>query len=174
MDRPLAALSLYLVFLSEVAVGGFITVVPELNRFVVDVHRWMTNETFVTLFALAQAAPGPNMLVVTLIGWEVGGAAGAVAATAATCLPTLVLASIATRVWSRYNRASWYVNFERGIAPFAIGLVLATGVLLTLGAATDGWSYALTAGTAAFMLATRRSPLIPLGLAALLGFMGVV
>jgi chromate transporter len=174
MDRPVTALALHLVFLSVVAVGGFITVVPELNRFVVDVHGWMTDETFVTLFALAQAAPGPNMIVVTLVGWEVAGAAGAVAATAATCLPTLLLASVATKVWSRYNRASWYKTFERGIAPFAIGLVLATGFILTAGAAVEWRSYALTAATAMFMLATRRSPLIPLGLAAVLGFTGVV
>src|SRR5215207_2280299 len=108
MDRPVVALGLYLAFLSAVSVGGFITVIPELNRFVVDVRRWMTDETFVTLFALAQAAPGPNMIVVTLVGWEVAGVAGAVAATAATCLPTLVLASVAAKLWSRYNRASWY------------------------------------------------------------------
>jgi chromate transporter len=174
MDRPVVALALYLAFLSAVSVGGFITVVPELNRFVVDVRRWMTDETFVTLFALAQAAPGPNMIVVTLVGWEVAGVAGAVAATAATCLPTLVLASVAAKLWSRYNRASWYKTFERGIAPFAIGLVLATGCILTAGAATDWRGYVLTAATAIFMLKTRRSPLIPLGLAALLGFAGVV
>lgn len=174
MDRPITYLVLQLLFLSSVAVGGFITILPDLNRFVVDSRGWLTNETFVTLFALAQAAPGPNLIVVTLIGWEIAGALGAVLATVAACVPTLATAYAMSRVWSRYNQLDWYRTFERGIAPFAVGLVVATGVILTNGAASHWQDYVLTAGTAIFLLATRRSPLIPLAIAAALGVFGLV
>ncbi|KAB0268870.1 chromate transporter [Microvirga brassicacearum] len=174
MDRPITLLVLQILFLSSVAVGGFITTVPELHRFVVDVHGWLNDGTFVALFALAQAAPGPNMIVVTLVGWEIAGATGAALATAAACLPTLVIAYTVSRFWSRYNNVGWYRTFERGVAPFAVGLILATGVILTDGAADDWKSYALTGSTIAFMLFSRRSPLIPLAIAAAAGLVGFV
>src|SRR5258706_13600256 len=59
--------------LSLIAVGGAITVIPEMHRSVVEVHGWMSGAQFADLFALAQAAPGPNILVVSLIGWKVAG-----------------------------------------------------------------------------------------------------
>jgi chromate transporter len=169
MERPLTLLALQVLFLSSVAVGGFITTVPDLHRFVVETHGWMTDQRFVTLFALAQIAPGPNSIVVTLIGWEVAGGVGAAVATAASCLPTLVIAYTSSLFWTRYSHATWYRIFERAVAPFALGLVLATGILLTSGAAKGWTSYALTIATAAFLLLTRRSPIIPVAVAAVLG-----
>jgi chromate transporter len=134
----------------------------------------MTDDTFVTLFALAQAAPGPNMIVVTLVGWEIGGAIGAALATIAACFPTIVMAYTVSRFWSRYNATAWYRTFERGVAPFAVGLILATGVILTDSAASDWKGYLLTAGTTLFMLTSRRSPLIPLAIAGIAGFSGIL
>jgi chromate transporter len=173
MDRPLTLLIIQLLFLSSVAVGGFITTVPDLHRFVVDAHGWMTDSTFVTLFALAQASPGPNIIIVTLVGLEVAGLLGAALATLAALLPTLCMAYTASRFWSHYNQMNWYRTFERGVAPFAVGLVLATGLLLTQGAAHDWQGYGLMLGTAIFTLATRRSPLIPLAVAAMAGLTGL-
>ena len=160
MERPLTLLTLQILFLSSVAVGGFITTVPELHRFVVDLHGWMTDEMFVTLFALAQAAPGPNMIVVTLVGWEVGGALGATLATIAACFPTLVMAYAASRFWSRYNSMNRYRTFERGVAPFAVGLILATGVILSAGAVNDVSGYLICGGTVLFMLLSKHRPLL--------------
>jgi chromate transporter len=173
MERPITLLVLQILFLSSVAVGGFITTVPDLHRFVVDAHGWMTNETFVTLFALAQAAPGPNVIVVTLIGWEIAGVLGATLATLAACVPTIIMAYSVSRFWSRYNSTSWYRTFELGVAPFAVGLIMATGIILTMGAANNWRAYLLTGGTAAFMLLSRRSPLIPLAIAGVLGYAGL-
>jgi chromate transporter len=174
MERPLTLLTLQLLFLSSVAVGGFITVVPDLHRFVVDAHGWMSDRTFVTLFALAQASPGPGVILVTLLGWEIAGALGATSATVAACLPTLVIAYAASRFWSRFNKVGWYLTLERGIAPFAVGMVLATAVLLTKSAATEWQDYVIAGGTVIFMLASRRSPLIPLAIAAAAGLAGLV
>jgi len=174
MERPLTLLTLQLLFLSSVAVGGFITVVPDLHRFVVDAHGWMSDRTFVTLFALAQAAPGPGVIVVTLIGWQIAGGWGAALATVAACLPTLVMGYAASRFWSRFSKVGWYLTVERGIVPFAVGLVLATAVLLTQSAASTSIDYLIAGGTAAFMLVSRRSPLIPLAIAAAAGLAGLV
>jgi chromate transporter len=174
MDRPITLLVLQILFLSSVAVGGFITTVPDLHRFVVDLHGWLTDETFVALFALAQAAPGPNMIVVTLVGWEIAGVTGAALATVAACLPTLVTAYTVSRFWSRYNQVGWYRTFERGVAPFAVGLILATGMILTEAATANWKDYVLTGSTIAFMMFSRRSPLIPLALAAVAGLTGFV
>lgn len=174
MGHPVAALFFQVLFLSAVSVGGFITVIPEFHRFAVDLHGWMSDQTFLTLFALAQAAPGPNMIVVTLVGWEVAGPLGAAAGTIAVALPTLLIAYTVSRFWSRYHKAEWYRTFERGIAPFAVGLILSVGIIFTGSAATSWASYVITAATLAFLLFTRRSPLIPLAVAAAIGLTGLV
>lgn len=171
----LLLLTLKIFSLSFMAIGGFITTVPELHRYVVDVHQWMSDERFITLFALAQAAPGPNFLVVTLVGLELGGVTGAILATVAACLPTLMIAYTVSLFWSRYNAAGWYRVLERALAPVAVGLVLATGVLLTRSASLGHVGLmAVTVATAAFLLTTRRSPLIPLFVAAMAGAAGLV
>ncbi|WP_323010566.1 chromate transporter [Paracoccus sp. (in: a-proteobacteria)] len=175
MESPLFLVTMKIFFLSCIAVGGFITTVPELQRYVVDIHNWMSTDTFVTLFGLAQAAPGPNFLVVSLVGWEVGGWVGAISATVAACIPTIIIAYSASRVWARHNSAGWYKLIERATTPVAVGLILGTGILLTIGASRGEWKgVAVTVATAAFLLASRRSPLIPLAVASLLGVTGLV
>ena len=77
--------------LSFVAFGGATALLPELYRVVVDQRQWMDATTFAHLYAIAQAAPGPNVLVVTLIGWQVAGLAGELTATVAMCLPMSVV-----------------------------------------------------------------------------------
>jgi chromate transporter len=85
-------LALNLVVLSFLAIGGVAPILPELHRQVVEVEGWMTSQRFTDLFAIAQASPGPNFLVVSLVGLDVAGWPGAVAATLAICGPTCVLA----------------------------------------------------------------------------------
>ena len=82
LDEPAVALSIHLAVMALLAVGsGIVALIPELQRFVVENHQWMTNEQFVTAFTLAQVAPGPNIMFVTLIGWQVAGWTGALATT---------------------------------------------------------------------------------------------
>jgi chromate transporter len=101
-------LELVLVFapLSLVAVGGANVVLPDIHRQVVQVYGWMTDADFADLFALAQAAPGPNVLVVSLIGWKVAGWTGALVAILAMCLPSSVLAYGMARAWRR-SPSAW-------------------------------------------------------------------
>ncbi len=173
-EETLAQLAMDFSALSLIAVGGAITVLPEMHRSVVEVHGWMSGAQFADLFALAQAAPGPNILVVSLIGWKVAGLAGAVVATAAVCAPSCVLTFAVSRIWQRFRGARWRAAVEDGLVPVTVGLMLAGGYLITLAADHSWSSFAVTAVTAAVVLATRIHPLWLLGAAGLLGLAGWV
>ena len=114
---PLLALALLFAELSLLAFGGGPTVLPEMQRRVVEVHGWMTAAQFTALFGLAQAAPGPNMMVVTLLGWRVAGFWGALAATAAMFGPSSVVTGVALRVWERFRHAPWRRAVQAGLVP---------------------------------------------------------
>ncbi len=170
----LAQLALDFSVLSLIAVGGAITVLPEMHRSVVEVHGWMSASQFAELFALAQASPGPNILVVSLIGWKVGGFAGAIIATAAMCGPSCVLAFAVSRIWQRLRGSRWRAAVEDGLVPVTVGLMLAGGYLITLAADASIAAFAITAVTAAAVLATRIHPLWLFAAAGLIGLAGWV
>lgn len=173
-EEVLTQLAMDFSVLSLIAVGGAITVLPEMHRSVVEVHGWMSGAQFAELFALAQAAPGPNILVVSLIGWKVAGLAGALVATAAVCGPSCALTYAVSRIWQRFRGARWRELVEDGLVPVTVGLMLAGGYLITR-SADDSWpAYAITAVTAAVVLSTRIHPLWLFGVAGLLGLAGWV
>lgn len=135
--------------LSFVAFGGANALIPELHRVVVEQHHWLNDTTFANLCAIGQAAPGPNLLVLTLIGWEVAGLAGALAATLAICLPMSVVVFILFRHWERFRGTRWQQAIQLGVAPLAVGLILSGGLMLGVAASlgTAGWLLAgLVAG----------------------------
>lgn len=171
----LLQLAIQFLTVSLMAIGGAAAVIPEIHRGVVEVHGWMTTQEFANLFALAQAAPGPNVLVVTVIGWRVAGLSGALVATAAMCVPSFTLAYGAAHLRQRWHTAQWYKKLERGVAPLTIGLIAAAGCLLTIAVGTVSWvAYAITAGMAAIIVLTKINPLFFLGFAAVLGLLGLV
>ena len=159
---------------SLMAVGGANALIPELHRQVVDVSQWMSSTEFASLFALAQAAPGPNMLISSLIGWKVAGIPGALVCTLGMCLPSSTLAVAAGRLWDRYRESVWRRALERGLAPLTLGLVLGGGCHLAR-AAGGGWpSYVVVAASAGLAWRSRWNPLLWLAGAALLGATGVL
>ena len=93
--------------LAVVAFGGASALLPEMHRVVVENHHWLDDATFTHLFAIAQAAPGPNVLVVTMIGWELAGVPGALAATLGMCLPMSVAIYLLFGHWERFREARW-------------------------------------------------------------------
>lgn len=132
--------------LSLLAVGGAITTAPDMHRFLVTEQQWLTEAQFTSSIAIAQAAPGPNVLFVALMGWNVGLNAaggtlnstwawalalmGVVLAMTAILLPSSVLTYSATR-WAHRNRELRAVRaFKQGMAPIVIALLIATGWLL--------------------------------------------
>ena len=122
-------LILYFSLLSLLSIGGVAAVMPEVYRYTVDVQGWVTGPEFVRLLAIAQAAPGPNVLISSLIGWRVSGLGGAVAALLAMCGPSSVLAWYLGDLWERFREAPWRRAIQRGLAPLTVGLIFAGGGL---------------------------------------------
>jgi chromate transporter len=159
--------------LSLVAIGGINAIVPEIHRLVVDVEGWMTSVEFSELFALAQLAPGPNAMVVALVGWKVAGVVGAIVATIAACGPSSVACYIAWHWADRLRQSRVRAVIQRALAPLAIGLILASGYTLALGADHSPGAFALTALATAALAFTRANPVWILLAAAAAGIAGV-
>ena len=151
----LAEIALRFTALSFVAVGGINAILPEVHRVVVDVERWMTSAEFVDLFALAQLSPGPNAMVVALVGWKVAGVAGALVATVATCGPSSVVCYVTWQFADRFRHSKVRAVVQRALAPIAIGLIFATGYTLARGADRTPGAFALTMIATAMLAWTR-------------------
>lgn len=159
--------------LGLMAVGGVNSVVPEMQRRVVRVEHWMCPQEFAALFALAQAAPGPNVLVATLVGWRVAGVPGAVVSTCSTIAPTSALTYALSRVWHRESSDRWRVLVQRGLTPVTVGLVLAAAALLGEAAVRNLGGLAILLGAAALALRGGIHPLWLLAAGAALGAVGL-
>src|ERR1700728_152436 len=115
MNHPLLPLSLMFLQMSLLAFGGANTILPELQRQVVEQNHMMDAHTFAALFALAQAAPGPNMMVVSLIGWHVAGLSGAILTTVCILVPSSVLTFLVAGAWYRFRDAPWRKAVQKGL-----------------------------------------------------------
>lgn len=162
-------LTTHFMMLSLLAVGGAMTTAPDMQRFVVREQGWLTDAQFTASVALAQAAPGPNVLFVAVIGFNVAGLAGVLATMVGTLLPSTTLALAASRFSDR-NRASKALQaFTIGLAPVTIGLLMSTSWILLEPTRTQWGAAALVAGTLVLMLRTRLSPLWPIAGGAVAG-----
>ena len=176
--RGLAAsltLSAHLAALSLISFGGIPVILPEIHELVVVANGWATDREFADFFALSQVMPGPNFIfMLSLIGWKIGGALGAIAATLGIAGPSCILTFIGFRLWHRFRDAPWRLIVSRGIVPLTIGLIIAGGwVLARTGG--NGWrGLAITAATAALMLSRRVNPLWLLGAGGLVGGLGLL
>ena len=163
-------LALYFSLLSLISVGGMPSVIPEMHRYVVDVKGWITPEDFIQMFAVGQAAPGPNVLISSLIGWKIAGIGGALVALAAMCGPAAILSFWVAEVWDRFKGTPWRAAAQRAMAPMVIGLILSGGfVLATPGGTPDGRLWLIAVASATGMVATKLNPLWLLGAGAILG-----
>ena len=117
-------LALYFALLSVVSVGGIPSVMPEMQRIVVDVQGWMSAAEYTQLFAIAQAAPGPNVLVTALVGWKIAGIPGGLVALGAFCAPAATLAYTVGGFWDRMRDAPWRKDVQRALVPITVGFIL--------------------------------------------------
>ncbi len=173
-EGKLWILALNLVLLSFIAIGGVAPILPELHRQVVDVHGWMSSQRFTDLFAIAQASPGPNFLVVSLIGLDVAGWPGALVATVAIVGPTGVLAYGVGLVWRRFREARWRIALQAGLVPVTIGLVCASAYVIARSADTSYAAVAVTLVTAIAVYSTKVHPILLLAGGAALGLAGML
>jgi chromate transporter len=171
---PLFALISTFALLSLLAVGGANAAVPEMHRIAVDVHHWMTETQFADAFAISQLSPGPNVLIVTLIGYAVAGVAGALGATVAMCVPTAVLAYVVSRRLSRSGASRWPAVIQTALVPLSIGLMAASGLIVAQAADRNWLAVLLTVIVAVLAAATRLNPLWLLLAGAVLGFAGLI
>jgi chromate transporter len=167
----------HFMLLSLLAVGGAITTASDMHRYVVTEHGWISDAQFTASIAIAQAAPGPNVLFVAVIGWNVAGPLGACATLAGTLLPSTLLTLYASR-WAAQRRDTLAVRaFTTGMAPLTIGLLLATGWVLAepfVRDASHRWgALALVAVTVLAMNRSKISPMWLVGLGALAGAFGL-
>jgi chromate transporter len=159
--------------LSLLAIGGINALLPEIHRVVVDVKGWMTSAEFADLFALAQIAPGPNAMVISLLGWKVAGVAGAFVATVAACGPSSLLCYYAMRSWERMRDLRLRGIVQSALSPIAIGLILASGYTLARAADRSVGALALTIAATVAIAFTRTNPIWVLAAAALAGIAGL-
>ncbi|HUG25348.1 chromate transporter [Piscinibacter sp.] len=168
----LASLFGHFLVLSFLAIGGAITTAPEMNRYLVAQQHWLTDAQFTASVAIAQAAPGPNVLFVAVLGWNVAGPLGALATMTGILLPSTALSLWATR-WGHARRETRGVRaFTTGMAPLTIGLLVATGWVLAGPAAGRPGTMLLVAGTVVMMLRTKFSPMWAVGAGAVIGAIG--
>ena len=155
----LALLAVFVPF-SLVSFGGGTSIIAGIQHQSVDVHHWLTNREFVDLFAISRAAPGPGLLLSSLVGWHVWGWPGAIIATLAIFVPSSLVCYAVAMVWRRYRGHRWHRALEEGLTPVGIGLVLAgaVSVLRVSGGGALAWLLALA--TAALL--TWRPKLHPL------------
>lgn len=128
----LVLMTLALVFtqLSVLAFGGGNAILPEMQHQVVNIHHWMSAEQFSSLFAMAQAAPGPNMMIVPLIGWHVAGPAGLLVTSIAKFGPSSMITVYALKFWQRFKDHPFRSRFEQALKPITVGLVLVSAWMI--------------------------------------------
>lgn len=146
--------------LSVLAVGGGAAVLPEMKSFTVGAPPWIDAATFGRLYSLGQLAPGPNMLMVSLIGWHVAGLAGAALALVGFFLPSGLITFLAGRTWDRYGANPWRASIARGLGPVMVGLMLAGAhsIERTVMSGHGPIPYAIAAAVIAILSVSRMNP----------------
>lgn len=168
--------------LSLLSIGGGNAILPEMHMKAVRVDHWLTDAQFAGIFSISQAAPGPSILIVTLVGYaaglSVGGVPGAilggVIATFSMLMPAAILVYVLTLFWQKAQKSRLRHAVEKGFAPLTVGLILGTGLVMSRAADHDWRAYSLTAVCTGIFLFTKINPLIVVVAAGLIGYLGVV
>ena len=160
--------------MSLFAVGGANAAIPKMHRIAVDVRHWMTDTQFADVFAISQMSPGPNVLIVALIGYSVAGVTGGLVATLAMCGPTAVLAYYVSRLLTRSSQSRWPAMIQMALVPLSIGLMGASGLILAQTSDRTWLAALVTAVSAVLAFATRLNPFWLLLAGGCLGFAGVI
>ena len=181
MKTYLAVMSMF-GSLSLLSIGGGNAVLPEMHLQAVSGHHWLTNSQFADIFSISQAAPGPSILIVALVGYAaglgvagvVGGIIGGAIATVAMVVPAAILMYLVTLSWQKAQKSKLRRAVEKGFAPLTVGLIMATSLVMSRAADHDWRAYLITGVATVIFVRTDTNPLIVVGAAALLGYVGFV
>ncbi len=168
--------------LSLMSIGGGNAVLPDMHLRSVHQHHWLSDTQFADLFSISQTAPGPSILIVGMIGYAaglpvggvLGGIIGGFVATAAMVIPAASLVYAITLFWQRAQESKWRIAVEKGFAPLTVGLILASSLVMSRAADHDWRAYLLTAAATVIFVRTETNPLLIVGAAAVLGYLGFV
>ncbi len=144
--NQIPALVRVFVYLSILTVGGGMAAFPEMKILTVEVHKWLTFPQLIHLYSVGQMAPGPNMMMILVIGQWAGGILGAIAVLTAFFGPTAVLAFVVARLWKKLERWPWRTSIQQGLAPVSIGLLLAGCFTMAKGAISGVETAAIAVG----------------------------
>jgi chromate transporter len=161
-------------WLSLFAVGGAAAAIPEIHRIAVDLNHWMTDTQFADAYAISQLSPGPNVLIVSLVGYQVAGIAGALVATVAMCGPTAAMAYTVSRLLHRAGSSPWLALIQKALVPVSIGLMAASGLVVAVAADGSVVAALLTLAAAVIAAITRVNPVWLLLAGGLLGLTGLL
>ena len=170
----LLTLAGFFAVLSLFSIGGGNSAVPEMHRYAVEVQHWLTDQQFADTFALAQLTPGPNLIIVALVGFHVAGVLGGVVAMLAMCGPTGIAAYYVGRASDRFRDKIWHTAVSRGLVPVTIGLIAASATVIATTADYSWTAGVLTLATAVVCYFTRINPIWVFASAAVLGLVGLV
>ncbi|MGD9920129.1 MAG: chromate transporter [Pseudorhodoplanes sp.] len=171
---PLMLLAGHFALLSLFAIGGANAAIPEMYRIAVQLEGWLTAEQFSDLFAIAQVTPGPNVIITTLIGYQVAGIAGAFVASVAMVGPTCIATYFITQVWDRFRDAPLRAAIQTGLVPVSIGLLAASAWILAFANDSGVAAAGITGITVVIGYFTRINPLWVFGFAAIIGAAGLI
>ena len=159
-------------WLSLFAVGGAAAAIPEIHRIAVDLNHWMTDPQFADAYAISQLSPGPNVLIVSLVGYQVAGIAGSLVAMVSMCAPTAALAYGVSRLLRRAGSSPWPALIQKALVPVSIGLMAASGLIVAVAADGSRAAAVLTLIAAVVAAITRVNPIWLLLAGGALGFVG--
>lgn len=165
----LFALFLHFLSLAVFATGGAVALASDMHRYVVDQHGYITHTQFVDSIALGQAAPGPNILFVTVMGWQIAQLPGAIATTLGIALPALVFPVVVSRLGRLAQFDRLMKSLQRGLGPVALGLTAATVYLLARELPGSWMGIAIAGATLGLVLFTSLPPAVPILVAGALG-----
>ncbi len=167
-------MTLHFLLLAAIAVGGLGSVIPDIQRYVVEENAWFTARQFGEIYALSQVIPGPNVMIVSMIGWLVHSWQGAVAVTIALFIPGSILVSLTIRAGANDPHARFAMAVRRGLAPVVIGLSFSTAWIMTSTLAHDWHAIVVVVLSIVLVLRTKLNPLWLIGAGAALGMLGLV
>ena len=157
--------------LALLAIGGGLSILPEMRHLSVNQYHWLTNSQFRDSYSLGQVTPGPGMLMSVAIGYKAAGVAGAAVAGIAMFLPTSVLTLLVLRHWDRFAHSPWRLALQRGLAPVVIGLMAAGAFTLAQTAILGPLTSVIAVAAIVVLLRTRLSPALLVLIGGVLGWL---